>query len=193
MTRINLLPWRETRRLEKNKDFYKTLGLCMVLACGAGFAGFKYAEDKVNFQTKRNNRLNTEIALLQTELKAIRALEETKNDLLSRMEIIQQLQAKRPQIVHTFHEIASRIPDGIYLTAMKQQGEKRLELQGRAESNARVSALMRRMDQSDFFRNPKLDVITSDEDQSRSWISRVTGVCGSHCCHLPFCYYTSVR
>jgi len=168
MTRINLLPWRETRRLEKNKDFYKTLGLCMVLACGAGFAGFKYAEDKVNFQTKRNNRLNTEIALLQTELKAIRALEETKNDLLSRMEIIQQLQAKRPQIVHTFHEIASRIPDGIYLTAMKQQGEKRLELQGRAESNARVSALMRRMDQSDFFRNPKLDVITSDEDQSIS-------------------------
>jgi len=161
MTRINLLPWRETHRIEKNKEFYAALGLCMALACGAGFAGFKYAEDKVNFQNKRNNRLNSEIALLQTELRAIRALEETKNDLLSRMEIIQQLQGKRPQIVHTFDEIASRIPDGIYLTSMKQLGDNQLQLEGRAESNARVSALMRRMDKSDFFKNPRLDVISS--------------------------------
>jgi len=168
MTRINLLPWRETHRLEKNKEFYTALGLCMALAAGVGFAGFKYVEDKVNFQNKRNNRLNSEIALLQTELRAIRALEETKNDLLSRMEIIQQLQGKRPQIVHTFDEIASRIPDGIYLTAMKQQGDNQLQLEGRAESNARVSALMRRMDKSDFFKNPRLDVITSDQEQSIS-------------------------
>ena len=70
------------------------------------------------------------------------------------MEIIQQLQGKRPHIVHTFHEIATRIPDGIYLTAMRQTGQDLVELQGRAESNARVSALMRRMDSSDYFTKP---------------------------------------
>lgn len=168
MTRINLLPWRETHRLEKNNDFYVVLALCLVLAGGVGFAGFKYAEDKVNFQTKRNERLNTEIALLQEELKEIKELEETKNNLLARMEIIQQLQGQRPQIVHTFHEIAKRLPDGIFLTAMKQQGEKQLVLEGRAESNARVSALMRRMDRSEYFTKPRLDVIESDKNQGIS-------------------------
>ncbi|MFK7993029.1 MAG: PilN domain-containing protein [Granulosicoccus sp.] len=159
MTRINLLPWRETHRIEKNNEFYVVLGLCMCLAGAVGFGGFKFAQDKVNFQDQRNNRLNTEIALLQEELKEIKELEETKNNLLARMEIIQQLQGQRPQIVHTFHEIASRIPDGIYLTAMKQSGSTQLVLEGQAESNARVSALMRRMDRSEYFKNPRLDVI----------------------------------
>jgi type IV pilus assembly protein PilN len=164
MTRINLLPWRESRRIEKNKEFYVALGFCVAIAAGAGFGGFKYADDKVNFQTQRNDRLNSEIALLAEELKAIRKLEETKDDLLARMEIIQQLQGKRPHIVHTFHEIATRIPDGIYLTAMRQTGQDLVELQGRAESNARVSALMRRMDSSDYFTKPELDSITSEKN-----------------------------
>jgi type IV pilus assembly protein PilN len=125
--------------------------------------GFKYVEDKVNFQTKRNDRLNSEIALLAEELKAIRKLEETKSDLLARMDIIQELQGKRPHIVHTFQEIATRLPDGIYLTSMKQKGEDLLELQGLAESNARVSALMRRMDSSEYFTKPELDSITSEK------------------------------
>lgn len=168
MTRINLLPWRETHRLEKNKEFYVVMALCMCLAGAVGFGGYKYAEDKVNFQTKRNDRLNTEIALLQEELKEIQALEETKNNLLARMEIIQQLQGQRPQIVHTFYEIASRLPDGIFLSSMRQQGTSELVLQGKAESNARVSALMRRMDRSDYFKNPRLEVIQTDDEENVS-------------------------
>ena len=164
MTRINLLPWRETHRVEKNKEFYVVLGFCMALAAGVGFAGYKFAEDKVNFQNTRNDRLNTEIAQLQEELKEIKELEETKNNLLARMEIIQQLQGQRPQIVHTFHEIATRLPDGIFLTAMKQQSGEQLVLEGRAESNARVSALMRRMDRSEYFTKPRLEVIESDKN-----------------------------
>jgi type IV pilus assembly protein PilN len=140
----------------------------MSLAACVGFAGFKYAEDKVNFQLQRNNRLNAEIALLQEELKEIKELEETKNNLLARMEIIQQLQGQRPQIVHTFHEIATRLPDGIFLTSMKQSGNQQLTLEGRAESNARVSALMRRMDRSEYFTRPRLDVIESDKNDSIS-------------------------
>ncbi len=168
MTRINLLPWRETHRLETNKEYYLVLGFCMFLAGVVGFAGLKYAEDKVNFQDQRNKRLQTEIAMLQEELKEIAQLEETKNNLLARMEIIQQLQAQRPQIVHTFYEIASRLPDGTYLTAMKQSGATQLVLEGKAESNARVSALMRRMDRSDYFKNPRLDVIETDKSDGIS-------------------------
>jgi len=164
MTRINLLPWRETHRREKNNEFFVLLGLCMALAAGVGFGGFKFAQDKVDFQAKRNARLDTEIALLQEELREIKALEDTKTALLERMDIIQTLQGQRPQIVHTFHELASRLPDGVYLTSMKQLGDKQLVLEGRAESNARVSALMRRMDRSDYFTQPRLEVIESDRD-----------------------------
>ncbi len=168
MTQINLLPWRETHRIETNNEFYVVLGLCMMLAIGAGFGGFKYAEGKVVFQDQRNARLDSEIAQLQEELKEIKELEETKNNLLARMEIIQQLQGQRPQIVHTFFEIASRLPDGIYLTEMKQSGASQLILEGKAESNARVSALMRRMDRSDYFKNPQLDVIETGEEDGIS-------------------------
>jgi len=164
MTRINLLPWRETHRREKNNEFLAVLGLCMFIAAGIGFGGFKYAQDKVDFQDKRNARLNTEIALLQAELREIETLEETKNALLERMDIIQTLQGQRPQIVHTFHEIAGRLPDGVYLTSMQQMANQQLVLEGRAESNARVSALMRRMDRSDYFKNPRLEVIESDQN-----------------------------
>ena len=164
MTRINLLPWRETHRKEKNNEFFVLLGLCMALAAGVGFGGFKFAEDKVDFQDRRNARLDTEIMLLQDELREIKGLEEQKNALLERMDIIQTLQGQRPQIVHTFHEVATRLPDGVYLTAMKQAGDKQLVIEGRAESNARVSALMRRMDRSEYFTNPRLDVIESDRD-----------------------------
>jgi type IV pilus assembly protein PilN len=163
MTKINLLPWRETHRKEKNNEFYVVLGLCALLAAGVGFGGLKFADEKVKFQEKRNARLETEINLLQAELAAIKELEETKNNLLARMEIIQQLQGQRPQIVHTFHEVATRLPDGVFLTSMKQIGDKKLVLEGRAESNARVSALMRRMDRSDYFDSPKLDVIQADK------------------------------
>jgi len=163
-TRINLLPWRETHRREKNNEFYVVLGLCMAVAAGIGFGGFKFAEGKVDHQAQRNARLTTEINLLQAELKEIEALEDTKNNLLARMEIIQQLQGSRPQIVHTFHELAQRLPDGVYLTAMKQVGETQLVLEGKAESNARVSALMRRMDRSEYFTQPRLEVIEQGKE-----------------------------
>ena len=84
------------------------------------------------------------------------------------MEIIQQLQAMRPQVVHLFQEVAERLPDGVYLTAMNQQSQNRLVLEGRAESNARVSALMRRLDQSEYLEKPSLEVIEADKNDGIS-------------------------
>ncbi|MBX2882163.1 MAG: PilN domain-containing protein [Granulosicoccus sp.] len=167
-TKINLLPWRETYRKEKNGEFFVVLGLCAAVAAGIGFGGFKYAEDKVNFQKKRNDRLNQEIAMLQEELEEIKNLEETKRNLLARMEIINELQGQRPQIVHTFHQIATRIPDGVFLNSMKQNADDIMVLEGRAESNARVSALMRTMDRSEYFTSPRLDVIEANQNEGIS-------------------------
>ena len=168
MTKLNLLPWRETYRQEKNKEFVVAMVFAGLIAAGLGFAGLKFAEDKVNFQTKRNQKLESEIAKLQLELKEIEKLEETKNKLLARMEIIQQLQGLRPQVVHAFQEVAERLPDGVYLTALNQQAQNQLVIEGRAESNARVSALMRRLDESDYFSNPRLEVIEADKDDGIS-------------------------
>ena len=164
MTKINLLPWRETHRKETNQSFYMTIGMFALLAGGLAFGGYKYVDDKVAFQEKRNQRLNSEIALLARELEEIQALEETKNNLLARMEIIQQLQGQRPIIVHSFQELALNIPDGVFLTALKQEGENNVVLEGRAESNARVSALMRRLDQSEYYTEPRLEVIAADKN-----------------------------
>jgi len=168
MTKINLLPWRETHRREKNTEFAVTLAMFALLTAGIVFGGFKFVEGKVDHQKQRNARLDREIALLHQELKAIQELEETKNNLLARMEIIQQLQGQRPLIVHTFQEVAEALPDGVYLTSMKQNGETQMIMEGRAESNARVSALMRRMDSSSYFKNPRLEVIAADRDQGFS-------------------------
>jgi len=163
MTKINLLPWRETHRQEKNKEFYIKLAMFAALGAGIVFGHYKFVDDKHDFQTKRNAKLDNEIASLQKELAEIELLEETKYNLLARMDIIQQLQGQRPLIVHTFDEIATSVPDGVFLTALKQQGDSALIVEGRAESNARVSALMRRMDQSEYFNNPILEVIAADK------------------------------
>lgn len=171
MTKINLLPWRETHRKEKNQEFYTNLGIAAVVAAAIGFGGYKYAEDKVNFQDSRNARLDKEILQLQKELKEIEELEETKNNLLARMEIIQELQGQRPQIVHAFQEIAMGLPDGVYLTELGQEAEKQMVLKGRAESNARVSALMRRLDSSEYFSGPRLEVIEVSESDKIDGIS----------------------
>lgn len=162
-TKINLLPWREAHRKTKNTEYLVVLGICGALAGLVGFGGLKFAEDKVNFQNDRNERLENEIALLQEELEEIKELEETKNNLLARMEIIQQLQGQRPQIVHTFHEVATRIPDGVFLSSLTQTSSNAMVIEGRAESNARVSALMRTLDRSEYFNNPKLEVIEADK------------------------------
>jgi len=167
-TNINLLPWRETHRKEKNIEFGVAVGIAALIAAAIGFAGFKYADDEVSFQQSRNDRLNQEIAQLQLELKEIEKLEETKNNLLSRMEVVQDLQSLRPQVVHLFQEVAENLPDGVYLTSMNQQAQDQLVIEGRAESNARVSALMRRLDRSEFLRNPTLELIEANKTEGFS-------------------------
>lgn len=175
MTRINLLPWREAHRQQKQQEFFAMMFAGALFAGGIVYGGMQFMQSKIDFQDRRNQYVQTQINSLQSELKEIKELESTKNKLLARMDIIQTLQSQRPELVHIFHELANRLPDGIYLTSMDQEG-KSMVLQGRAESNARVSALMRRLDQSDWFANPELDIIQADQQQGISTFKLSLGI-----------------
>ncbi len=162
MTTINLLPWRETYRKQKQNQFIVILTLCVIGACGIVYSGQQFMQSKIDTQISRNNYINREIQALQLELTAISKLESTKASLLSRMEIVQTLQSQRPHLVHVFYELANRLPNGVFLTSMEQKGSQFI-MEGQAESNARVSALMRQLNDSIWFTNPKLDIIEAEE------------------------------
>jgi type IV pilus assembly protein PilN len=165
MTRINLLPWRETLRKEQQRQFISIAAGAAILMAVIVFYVHIHIGGLIDGQTARNNFLQKEITSVDEKITEIRQLEAEKQQLLARMNIIQQLQSRRPEIVHVFDEMARSVPDGIYLTSVKQQGES-LIIEGVAESNARVSAFMRNLDASKWFTNPALVVIESKEKEN---------------------------
>ncbi len=167
MANINLLPWREELRKEKTRQFASTLGFALILTVAAMVLLHVTISGQISHQQKRNKILQDEIDRLDIALKEIEGLEETKEKLLSRMDIIQSLQQKRPQIVHLFDEIVRTVPEGIFLTGIKQSGTA-ININGVAESNGRVSAYMRNIDGSDWMATPKLTVIESKKGTLRS-------------------------
>ena len=167
MANINLLPWREELRKEKTRQFTSMTAFSVILTLAViGLVHFTIA-GQISHQKKRNTILENEITQLDIALKEIEGLEETKAKLLSRMDIIQSLQQKRPQIVRLFDEIVRTVPEGIYLTGIKQVSDK-ITINGVAESNGRVSAYMRNIDASDWMATPKLTVIESKKETLRS-------------------------
>ena len=160
MARINLLPWRENLRKKKQRDFGVT-ALTSVLIVGLGCAGvYFYIDSQIEFQNKRNAYLKQEIAAMDRKIKEIKELEKTKARLIARMNVIQELQGSRPQVVHLFDEVVNTIPEGAHLTQFKQKGNK-LTLTGLAQSNARISSYMRNIDRSGWVDKPALQVISN--------------------------------
>lgn len=155
MPRINLLPWREEERKKRQRDFLIATGGAFVAAIVAvGLTMFVFSQ-RIDGQQQRNARLQAEIAELDKAIAEIDGLEAQKARLLARMEIIEQLQRSRPEIVHLFDEITRRLPEGVYLTSIKQNGAL-VEITGVAQSSTRVSALMRQMDRSDWMTDPNV-------------------------------------
>ena len=167
MANINLLPWREEQRKELTQQFLIVMGVCAAFAGIIIFGVHIFIGNQMDYQNDRNNFLKNEITRLDKELKQIDNLENTKEKLLSRMEVIQSLQQTRPQIVHLFDELVRTVPEGIYLNSIKQKG-KNLTIDGIAESNGRVSAYMRNLDASDWMKTPKLKVIKTKKGSLRS-------------------------
>lgn len=155
MPHINLLPWREDLRKRRNKEF-GVLALVTVLVMGGVVAGVDWHfQQRIEFQTQRNVFLETQIAALDKKIKEIQDLDREKERLLARMRIIQQLQSSRPEIVHVIDSIVKTLPEGVFYTAIKQTG-RAINMIGVAQSNARVSSLMRQLDSSEWFENPNL-------------------------------------
>ncbi len=165
MARINLLPWREKLRKQRRRDF----GLMVLGALVVTFLGLFYwhwfNQGMIDNQNERNRILEQEIATMNKAIKEIEELDRTRQKLIARMKVIEDLQVSRPQIVHLFDELVTVVPDGAHLTKAVQAGKK-LVLDGRAQSNARVSTYMRNIEASPWLNDPKLKIIEhKDEDR----------------------------
>lgn len=167
MAHINLLPWREEQRQEQTRQFATVTVLSMALTGAIIFLVHVTFNNQIEHQKFRNKILQDEIATLDASLKQIDELEETKDQLLARMDVIQSLQQRRPQIVHLFDDFVRTVPEGIYLMTIKQNADQ-LTIKGVAESNGRVSAYMRNIDASSWMSTPKLKVIEIRKGTLRS-------------------------
>jgi len=158
MPRINLLPWREGQRKERKLAFLVALGVAALAAGVTSFAAYLLYGSMIEGQEHRNDVLRREIRTLDKQIEEINSLETAKQKFIARMDIIEKLQRSRPEIVHVFDEVVRALPEGVYLTAVKQT-DKRLKFDGVAQSSTRVSSFMRNIDGSQWLRNPELQVV----------------------------------
>jgi type IV pilus assembly protein PilN len=155
MARINLLPWREQLREERKQRFLVAMGGTLVIAGGLVFLAGQYLNAATKQQNARNEFIQKEIAVLDARIKEISELKERRQQLLERMKIIQDLQGNRPIIGRIFDQLVRTLPDGVYFTELTRAG-KNIAIVGAAESNNRVSSLMRNLDASDWLMAPNL-------------------------------------
>jgi type IV pilus assembly protein PilN len=153
--RINLLPWREARRKAHNLQFYILMGMVAGLAASIVLLVHGYYATRISTQTERNRFLKDENTKLDKEIEEIKKLKEEIQALLSRKQVIETLQADRAQTVYLLEQLVRQTPDGVYLKSIKQTGSK-VNLTGYAQSNARVSTLMRNLEASPYLENPDL-------------------------------------
>jgi type IV pilus assembly protein PilN len=165
MPRINLLPWREAQRKERKLAFAVAMGVAAVAACVTSFAAYLMLGSMIQAQVRRNDLLRTEIKAVDKQIEEINNLENAKQKFIARMKIIEQLQRSRPEIVHVFDEIVRTLPDGVYLTSVKQTAAK-LKFEGVAQSSTRVSSFMRNIDSSDWLKNPELQVVQTAKNSA---------------------------
>jgi len=165
MPRINLLPWRDAQRKERKLAFLVALGIAALAAGVTAFAAYLLYGSMIEAQQRRNNQLRVAIKTLDHEIEEINSLESAKQKFIARMEIIEKLQRSRPEIVHVFDEVVRTLPEGVYLTSVKQSG-MRLKFEGIAQSSTRVSSFMRNIDGSQWLRNPELEVVQTAKGSS---------------------------
>lgn len=155
MARINLLPWREQLREERKQRFVVAMGATLAVAGGLVFLAGQYFNSAVEQQNARNEFIKKEIAVLDARIKEIKDLRSRREQLLERMKIIQDLQGNRPIIGHIFDQLVRTLPDGVYFTELARKDDV-ISIVGSAESNNRVSSLMRNLDASEWLKSPNL-------------------------------------
>lgn len=163
MARINLLPWRAERRKQRQKEFTLMLGATAIGALVLALGINSYYGSQIDGQNERNAFLQGEITKVESQITEIDELNKTKARLLARKDVIEKLQSSRSQMVHLFDSLVRTIPDGVVLMSIKQD-DQLLTLEGRSQSNARVSTYMRNLESSGWMTNPELSVIEAKGD-----------------------------
>ncbi|WP_250460197.1 PilN domain-containing protein [Microbulbifer litoralis] len=160
MAKINLLPWRQEYRAQKQKEFQQVATLVVIAACASAFLWMKTVDGQIDNQKERNQILQTEINALNKQVREIKDLKKRRQELIDRMRVIQELQGNRPLSVRYFDEMVRSAPEGLWLTGLKRSGDT-VQISGVAESNNRVSSFMRNLDQSDWYQSPNLTGVTA--------------------------------
>ncbi|MBZ0092124.1 MAG: PilN domain-containing protein [Sulfuricellaceae bacterium] len=153
--RINLLPHRELKRAQRQRQFTMLAGLVFLLGAVIVLMVYSYIANEIDVQNQRNNYLKQEIAKLDKEIADIKTLREQIQDLLARKQVVENLQSSRSLEVHLLDQLVRRLPEGVYLSSIKQTGNQ-IALTGYAQSNARVSTLMRSLEASPWLQAPNL-------------------------------------
>ena len=168
MAKINLLPWRAERRKQREREFQVMMVGALIIGGLAFLVALGWMDRVVQGHQTRKDLLGREIAALDMKIKEIEVLQEKRETLLRRKEIIERLQSSRYQMVHVFDELVRTLPDGVRLTEMSQSGEA-LNLVGNAQSNARISAYMRNIESASWLRLPafRKSEIVDDEKSGR--------------------------
>ena len=164
MAKINLLPWRAERRAHRQREFYGMLGLAAAAGLVLSFLIWFHYSQQISGQNTRNQFLQGEITKVEAKIKEIEVLDKQKDRLLARKKVIEELQANRSQMVHLFDSLVRTIPDGVALAGIKQEGDI-LTLEGRSQSNARVSTYMRNLESSGWMTNPDLSIIEAKAEE----------------------------
>jgi len=167
MAHINLLPWREERRQERQQQFIAALLGGFIFAAATLYGAILFADGLIDNQKSRNTYLQAEITKLDIKIKEISELEQERDKLIARMQVIQELQSSRPKVVKVFDALVRTVPDGIHLNKVTRVGAA-LTFDGVAQSNARVSVFMREIDDNLEFNESNLQVIqrTSTQDDA---------------------------
>lgn len=160
MAKINLRPWREELRAEKQKQFVVMVLGAAIIAGGLTFLWSSDLNNSVAYQQSRNAYIESATKKLDAQIREIDSLKSKRDELLARMKVIQDLQGKRPVIVRVFDELVRTLPEGLFYTDLKKVGDQ-VSIVGMAESNSRVSALMRQFDESGWFTQPSLSNVSS--------------------------------
>ncbi len=163
MPSINLLPWRQALRQRRKKEFFIGTVASIALAALVALLAHLTVSSMIDSQHRRNDLLKAEIVELDKSIEQIVALEEQKDRMIARMEVIDTLQSSRPEVVKLFDQVVATLPEGVYLTSAKQKGRK-IEFNGVAQSSTRVSAFMRNIDASETLSAPELKVIQTGKD-----------------------------
>jgi type IV pilus assembly protein PilN len=159
-TRVNLLPWRDMQRKEQDRQLLSIGVFAWMLMGLLVFYGHLHVSGMIEDQNQRNKYLQSEINKLNKVIKEISDIKKKRKQLVARMNVIYKLQADRTRMVHIMDELVETLPEGVYYSSLQQKGST-LVLKGAAQSNARVSALMRNFDTSVWFENPDLKIVSA--------------------------------